>query len=70
MIGGHGHVKPRQDGMLARCGGPGICPACSREAVAAAEPGVAPEITPSCACPAAARLGVEKWSCIVHGSRP
>lgn len=31
MIGGHGHVNPRPDGAKARCGGPGICPECSRE---------------------------------------
>lgn len=29
---GHGHVHPRPDGAKARCGGPGICAACSREA--------------------------------------
>lgn len=29
---GHGHVYPRPDGMKARCGGPGICPECSKEA--------------------------------------
>jgi hypothetical protein len=29
---GHGHVRPRPDGMKARCGGPGICSQCSREA--------------------------------------
>ena len=28
---GHGHVRPRKDGMKARCGGPGICPICSAE---------------------------------------
>jgi hypothetical protein len=26
---GHGHVTPRLDGSLARCGGPGLCSACS-----------------------------------------
>lgn len=31
MIGGHGHVKPRPDGMRARCGGPRICSACALE---------------------------------------
>lgn len=31
---GHGHVWPRADGMRARCGGPGLCPECSREAEA------------------------------------
>ncbi|QGJ90136.1 hypothetical protein HWC80_gp076 [Mycobacterium phage Indlulamithi] len=31
MIGGHGHVVPRPDGMKARCGGPGMCAECSRE---------------------------------------
>lgn len=29
---GHGHVIPRPDGQRARCGGPGICAICSREA--------------------------------------
>jgi hypothetical protein len=29
---GHGHVTPRPDGTRARCGGPGICAECSREA--------------------------------------
>lgn len=29
---GHGHVYPRPDGIRARCGGPGICAECSREA--------------------------------------
>lgn len=27
---GHGHVRPRPDGVKARCGGPGICPECAR----------------------------------------
>ncbi len=29
---GHGHVRPRPDGVKARCGGPGLCGECSREA--------------------------------------
>ena len=29
---GHGHVHPRSDGVKARCGGPGICSVCSKEA--------------------------------------
>lgn len=28
---GHGHVYPRDDGVLARCGGPGICAKCSAD---------------------------------------
>lgn len=28
---GHGHVRPRADGVKARCGGPGLCDICSRE---------------------------------------
>ena len=28
---GHGHVWPRPDGTVARCGGPGMCEACSRD---------------------------------------
>lgn len=29
---GHGHVYPRADGVKARCGGPGLCKLCSRDA--------------------------------------
>ncbi len=29
---GHGHVRPRPDGVLARCGGPSICRVCALEA--------------------------------------
>jgi hypothetical protein len=29
---GHGHVHPREDGVLARCGGPAICAICAIEA--------------------------------------
>lgn len=32
MTGGHGHVVPRADGYRARCGGPGLCRDCQREA--------------------------------------
>jgi hypothetical protein len=32
MIGGHGHVYPRPDGMKARCGGPALCAECGKEA--------------------------------------
>lgn len=28
---GHGHVRPRPDGLVARCGGPGMCSPCSIE---------------------------------------
>lgn len=28
---GHGHVTPRPDGVLARCGGPALCSVCARE---------------------------------------
>jgi len=38
MIGGHGHVRPRPDGLKARCGGPRICSECARELAAAAIP--------------------------------
>ena len=31
MIGGHGHVIPRADGMRARCGGPMLCAQCAGE---------------------------------------
>jgi len=34
---GHGHVFPRPDGVKARCGGPGLCPECSRDAARAAK---------------------------------
>jgi hypothetical protein len=36
MLGGHGHVTPRPDGMLARCGGPQMCRECALEAAAKA----------------------------------
>ncbi len=29
---GHGHVRPRRDGVKARCGGPAICQKCAVEA--------------------------------------
>lgn len=32
MSGGHGHVVPRADGCVARCGGPAICRDCALEA--------------------------------------
>lgn len=35
---GHGHVRPRADGVRARCGGPGICGQCSVEAAQAYQP--------------------------------
>lgn len=28
---GHGHVRPRPDGVKARCGGPAICSECALE---------------------------------------
>lgn len=31
-MSGHGHVTPKPDGSKARCGGPGLCSQCSREA--------------------------------------
>lgn len=31
---GHGHVVPRCDGLKARCGGPGLCDVCNKEAQA------------------------------------
>jgi len=33
---GHGHVRPRPDGVKMRCGGPSICAECAREAAAVA----------------------------------
>jgi hypothetical protein len=33
-MSGHGHVIPNPDGSKARCGGPGICAVCSKEAAA------------------------------------
>lgn len=30
-ISGHGHVWPRADGVMARCGGPALCPECARD---------------------------------------
>lgn len=29
---GHGHVFPRPDGVVARCGGPAICSECAHDA--------------------------------------
>lgn len=34
---GHGHVKPRDDGIKARCGGPNMCLVCAYELVAQLE---------------------------------
>jgi ADP-ribose pyrophosphatase YjhB (NUDIX family) len=34
-MSGHGHVFPRDDGNRARCGGPGLCPSCARDALLA-----------------------------------
>ena len=34
-MSGHGHVTANADGSRARCGGPGICIDCSREAAGA-----------------------------------
>ena len=31
---GHGHVRPRPDGVKARCGGPALCRACQQEQAA------------------------------------
>lgn len=48
MIGGHGHVTPRADGLVARCGGPAICAQCAQEACSV---GFVGEETPA-TCPA------------------
>lgn len=34
----HGHVRPRPDGVKARCGGPAMCRACQQERAALAAP--------------------------------
>ncbi len=31
MNHGHGHVRPRPDGVKARCGGPALCSVCAAE---------------------------------------
>lgn len=33
MNTGHGHVNKRDDGQIARCGGPGLCTECSLDQV-------------------------------------
>lgn len=38
----HGHVVPRPDGFLARCGGPSLCPDCAAEARACGVPAAEP----------------------------
>lgn len=38
---GHGHVWDRPDGVKAKCGGPGICKACSKEAAMFSSPAIA-----------------------------
>lgn len=49
---GHGHVRPRPDGAKARCGGPGICPQCSREAAEVGFHGqTLPADEPTVTCP-------------------
>ncbi len=56
---GHGHVTPRSDGFRARCGGPGLCEVCSREA------SVAYPLRPT---PTSAPVGWECPRChVVHG---
>lgn len=37
MNRGHGHVIPRDDGLLARCGGPSFCKECAAELAKAAK---------------------------------
>lgn len=37
MNTGHGHVRPRPDGVKARCGGPALCPECAAEQKATGE---------------------------------
>lgn len=39
---GHGHVWPRPDGVRMRCGGPGVCPECSRDLAKAWRDGTLP----------------------------
>jgi hypothetical protein len=35
---GHGYVWPRDDGRVARCGGPALCAECAADAAAKADP--------------------------------
>ena len=58
MIGGHGHVKPRPDGMKVRCGGPGICKECALELAQMQS------ITPSIPDIAAAAMPAPRMGCI------
>lgn len=73
---GHGHVYPRPDGIRARCGGPGICAECSREAArkASGETTITPtpvtveRLHPCPFCggePEIERVGTSRASCIV-----
>jgi hypothetical protein len=43
---GHGHVRPRPDGVRMRCGGPAVCRECQREQAALAAPQPAPSAEP------------------------
>jgi hypothetical protein len=46
---GHGHVRPRKDGYLARCGGPAICKVCQQEQAEFSKPAPADVLLPEAA---------------------
>lgn len=53
---GHGHVRPRPDGMKARCGGPRMCSVCARESAALVPNG-------GCACTSLDRADCREPNC-------
>ena len=62
----HGHVIPNADGSRARCGGPGLCAVCSREA-AQELPRLRAELAQARAERDALRADAERFRWIVDG---
>ena len=61
---GHGHVRPRPDGVKARCGGPLGCGVCARE-LAAAQAGAQPSDILRISREHPPRLITEMWAWVV-----